>query len=212
VNGKTFLKAGDIFEGRTNAGVVQDNIPPRRFAAASPEPLAAEHQAVTATQEPLPVIPSADYRPTHHGSETRQTEQIQGRVPPHIKSEIQRIANLKGWTESYTVRTLVEQALARTIAEQFGVMIRQTIQGTVRQEFQIYTNKMGKLNFNAYLAAEQGRLLGIENYRANLGQQEIGSLSGKIKSIRQQALDNLKFYNYSLKDVEEAATETVPWQ
>jgi hypothetical protein len=191
---------------------VQDNIPPRWHTAASPEPLAAKRQAVTATQEPAPVIPSADYRPTHHGSETRQTEQIQARVPPHIKSEILRIANLKGWTESYTVRTLVEQALSRTIAEQFGVMIRQTIQEAVRQELQIYTNRMGKLNFNAYLSAEQGRLLQIEDMRVHLGTEHIGKLTQMITRSRTLARENLKLYNYSIQDVEKAATETVPWQ
>ena len=91
-------------------------------------------------------------------------------------------------------------------------MIRQTIQETVRQEFQAYTNRFGKLTFRAYLAAEQGRLLEIENLRYSLDQKDVGILSQKIKSIRQQAWDNLKFYNYSLTDIEKAASETVPWQ
>jgi len=91
-------------------------------------------------------------------------------------------------------------------------MIRQTIQETIRQEFQAYTNRFGKLTFHAYLAAEQGRLLAIENYRYTLDQKDIGTLSQKLTSIRQQAFDNLKYYNYSIQDVEKAATETVPWQ
>lgn len=69
-----------------------------------------------------------------------------------------------------------------------------------------------KLTFSAYLAAEQGRLLEIENLRYSLDQKDVGILSQKIKSIRQQAWDNLKFYNYSLTDIEKAASETVPWQ
>jgi hypothetical protein len=117
-----------------------------------------------------------------------------------------------GWTQSRTVRHLVEQALARSIAEQFGVMIRQTIQEVVREEFRIYTNRMGKLTFNAYLAAEQGRLLHIEDMRVNLGPEQIGDLTQIITRSRKQARDNLKFYNYSTEDVEKAATETLPWQ
>ncbi len=91
-------------------------------------------------------------------------------------------------------------------------MIRQTIQAAVREEFRIYTNRMGKLTFSAYLAAEQGRLLEIDNLRCTLGQKDIGTLSQKITSIREQAWENLKLYNYSIKDVEKAASETVPWQ
>jgi hypothetical protein len=67
---------------------------------------------------------AADIRPKHHGSETRQTLQIAGRVKPAVKSEVARIAKLKGWTESKTVATLVEQALAGNLAEQFGVMLK----------------------------------------------------------------------------------------
>jgi len=33
-----------------------------------------------------------------------------------------------------------------------------------------------------------------------------------IKNARGEARDNLKFYNYSLTDIEEAVSETVPWQ
>ena len=106
----------------------------------------------------------------------------------------------------------VEQFVANEFGEQFLVMIRQTIQETVRQEFQAYTNRFGKLTFSAYLAAEQGRLMEIENLRYALDEKDIGTLSQKINDIRKQAWDNLKFYNYSLTDIEKAATDTVPWQ
>ena len=91
-------------------------------------------------------------------------------------------------------------------------MIRQTIQEAVRQEFQSYTNRMGKLTLSSYMAAEQGRLMHIDNLRNQLPPQDVANLPQKIRGYRQQSLDNLKFYNYSIKDVEAAATETVPWQ
>jgi hypothetical protein len=208
----TIRQAQEIFQRQAHGGVVQDNKPPRRLTTASSQPVTAESPAVTETINPVTVIPPADNRPTHHGSETRKTELVAGRVSPHIKSEVNRMAKLRGETPSKTVAWLVEQALARTIAEQFGVMIRQTIQEAVRQEFRTYTNRMGKLTFSAYLAAEQSRIVGIENLRYKLDAKDIGNLPQKIRGYRQQALDNLKLYNYSIKDVEEAATETVPWQ
>ena len=106
----------------------------------------------------------------------------------------------------------IEVFVANEFGKQFLVMIRQTIQETVRQEFQAYTNRFGKLTFAGYLTAEQGRLLQIENSRYTLDQQDIGTLPQKIKMARQQAWENLKFYNHSLQDIEKAASETVPWQ
>ena len=44
-------------------------------------------------------------------------------VKPSIKSEVVRVARLKGWTESKTVASLVEQALAANLAESFAVML-----------------------------------------------------------------------------------------
>ncbi len=202
----------EVFRRPPHGGVGQDNKPPRRLTAASAEPVTAESQAVTETGDPITVLPPADHRPTHHGSETRKTELVAGRVSPPIKSEVNRLAKMRGETPSKTVAWLVEQALARTIAEQFGVMIRQTIQEAVRQEFQKFTNRMGKLTFSAYLAAEQGRLMQLKQFRSQLDPKEVANLPQMIRGYRQEALDNLKFYNYSITDVEAAATETVPWQ
>src|SRR5688500_806943 len=193
----TIHQAQAVFQRQAHGGVGQDKKPPRRFTAASVQPVTAEPQAVTTTIDPVTVISQADNRPKHHGSETRRTELIAGRVPPHIKSEVGRIAKLRGWSPSETVARLVEQALARTIAEQFGVMIRQTIQEAVRQEFQNYTNRMGKLTFSAYLAAEQGRLMHIDELRYTLDPKDVGTLPQKIRGYHQQALKNLKLYNYS---------------
>jgi hypothetical protein len=203
----------EIFKRQTNAGVVQDKQPPGRLTAASGEPATAEHPAVGSKGGGVTAIAAAVDRPTHHGSETRRTEQVTGRVLPVLKTQLLKVAKQRGAkTESRAVAMAVEVFVANEFGQQFLVMIRQTIQETMRQEFQAYTNRFGKLTFSAYLAAEQGRLLDIENYRSTLDQKDIGILPQKITSIRQQALDNLKFYNYSIKDVEAAATETVPWQ
>jgi hypothetical protein len=203
----------EIFQRQTNAGVVQDKQPLRRLHAGSVQPATLDHPAVGSKGGQAAAIVSAVDRQTHHGSETRRTEQVTGRVVPVLKTQLLEVARQRGAkTESRAVAMAVEVFVANEFGKQFLVMIRQTIQETIRQEFQAYTNRFGKLTFHAYLAAEQGRLLAIENYRYTLDQKDIGTLSQKLTSIRQQAFDNLKYYNYSIQDVEKAATETVPWQ
>ena len=223
MNGKIFLKAGEIYGGRANAGVGQDKKPPWRLTAASVQPATATIPAVgekggsatavtTATEYTADTQPAVN-RPTHHGSETRRTEQVSGRVSPALKTQLLQLAKKQGAkTESSAVKMAVEVFVANEFGRQFLTMIRQTIQETVRQEFQAYTSRMGKLTFASYLAAEQGRLQGIEYLRYNLDQKDIGNLPQKITSFRQQALENLKFYNYSIEDVEKMASEAVPWQ
>ena len=202
---------------------MQDKQPPGRLTAASGEPATAESPAVGSKGGAATAVATApEYnvgtqsavdRPTHHGSETRRTEQVTGRVLPVLKAQLLKVAKQRGAkNESTAVKMAVEVFVANDFGKQFLTMIRQTIQETVRQEFQAYTNRMGKLNFAGYLAAEQGRLLQIENFRYTLDQKDIGTLPRIITSARQQAFDNLKFYNYSLEDIEKAASETVPWQ
>jgi hypothetical protein len=212
VIGKTFLKEGNIFEGRAHGGVRQDKKPPGRLTAASGEPATAEAPAVGSKAGRATAIAAQIHHTTHHGSETRRTDQVTGRVSPVLKTQLLELTKLQGAkTESQAVKMAIEVFVANEFGKQFLVMIKQTIQETVRQEFQAYTSRFGKLQFSGYLAAEQGRLWGIENYRSTLDAQGIHSLPQKIKSIRDQAWENLKFYNYSLTDIEKAASET-PWQ
>jgi hypothetical protein len=138
---------------------------------------------------------------------------VTGRVLPVLKSQLLKVAKQRGAkNESTAVKMAVEVFVANEFGKQFLTMIRQTIQETVRQELQAYTNRMGKLNFAGYLAGEQGRLLVIDHLRSTLAPKDIGNLPQMIKNARNQALDNLKFYNHSLQDIEKAASETVPWQ
>jgi hypothetical protein len=61
----------------------------------------------------------------------RRTLQIAGRVSPALKSEVVRIAKLKGWTESKTVAALVESAIAGNLAEQFGIQLKKILQEAI---------------------------------------------------------------------------------
>jgi len=223
VNGRGILKAGEIYDGRSNAGVVQDKQPPGRLTAASVQPATAEHPAVGSKGGSATAVatapeyndetPSAVDRPTHHGSETRRTEQVTGRVLPVLKTQLLKVAKQRGAkNESTAVKMAVEVFVANEFGKQFLTMIRQTIQETIRQEFQAYTNRFGKLTFASYFAAEWGRVLQIDNLRSTLDPKDIGDLPQMIKNARKQAWDNLKFYNYSLTDIDKAVSETVPWQ
>ena len=168
-----------IFDAEAHAGVMQDKYPPRRIKAASVEPATAS----------MP----ADNRPSHHGSEKRQTQQISGRVLPHIKSEVVRVAKLKGWTESKTVAALVEQALAHSLAEQFGVMLRTTIQEAITKQMQKENNRAANLALEAFYSAEHGRILTIYLLRFLLG-EDIEILPQIIKESQEQARENMKRY------------------
>src|SRR5437016_1205468 len=166
-----------IFEAEAHAGVMQDKYPPRRIKAVSGEPATASTPA--------------DIRPSHHGSEKRQTQQIAGRVLPHIKSEVVRVAKLKGWTESKTVAALVEQALAHSLAEQFGVMLRTTIQEAITKQMQKENNRAANLAFEAFYSAEQARILTIYTLRFLLG-SDIEILPQIIAESQDQARENMK--------------------
>jgi len=170
-------KPQSIFDAEAHAGVLQDKYPPRRIKAASEEPATAS----------LP----ADIRPSHHGSEKRQTQQIAGRVLPHIKSEVVRVAKLKGWTESKTVAALVEQALAHSLAEQFGVMLRTTIQEAITKQMQKQNNRAANLALEAFYSAEQARILTIYTLRFLLG-SDIEILPQIIAESQEQARENMK--------------------
>ena len=84
---------------------------------------------------------TADNRPKHHGSETRQTQQISARVKSAIKLEVARVAKLKGWTESKTVADLGQQALTQNIVQGVAVELKNTLQQAVTTQMQKENNR-----------------------------------------------------------------------
>jgi hypothetical protein len=180
----------EIFFKGTHGVRRQDKKPPGRFEGGLSEPL-------TAAADPETAKNLQQNRQTHHGSETRQTANIAGRVPFHIKSEILRIGAMHGWKESYTVRTLVEQALAHSLGEQFAVMIRNTIQEAVKTELQKDREWLRKINLSEYLAAEQGRLHAIDLHRLLIPPDQ--DINQKIKEHRKESFKHLKFYIHSIE-------------
>jgi hypothetical protein len=180
----------EIFFKGTHGVGRQDKKPPGRFDGDLSQPLTAMTDPVTANTLP-------NNRQNHHGSENRQTALIAGRVPFHIKTEVNRIGAMKGWTESKTVKSLVEQALAKNLGEQFAVMIRNTIQEAVKTELQKDREWLRKINLSEYLAAEQARLHAIDIHRLLIPKDQ--DINQKIRDNRDQAFKYLKFYFHAIR-------------
>jgi hypothetical protein len=190
-------KERKVFEGKTHTGVMQDKYPPGRITAGSRQPATATLVAdltprvdTNSSRTQNRNVQPADNRPKHHGSETRQTLQIAGRVKPAVKSEVTRLAKLKGWTESKTVADLVEQALAGSLAEQFSVILRTTIQEAVTTQMQKENNRAGNLALEAFYSAEEARVLVVYLIRLFLG-SDIDILPQIIKDSQDQARENV---------------------
>src|SRR4051812_3740141 len=135
------LKAHEVTKERPGTGVGQDKIPPRRLSVASAQPVTA------ATLQ--------KNRQKHHGSEKRRNENISGRIPPHIKSEVLRIAKVNGWTESKAVATLLEQAITQRLGEQLGIMLKQAVRDAVKEEYGRQSNRQTTLMFRMVFIIEQ---------------------------------------------------------
>ena len=186
-----------IFDTKNHTGVMQDKYPPGRITAGMSEPATATLVAdlnpranTNAPRSQDAPHSAADIRSKHHGSETRRTVQIAGRVSPAVKSEVARVAKLKGWTESKTTANLVEQALAGNLAEQFSVMLKTTIQEAVTTQMRKEGNRAANLALEAFQSAEWGRVLTIYLIRLFLG-SDIDTLPQIIKDSQDQTRDNV---------------------
>ena len=149
----------------TNAGVVQDKYPPGRIDVFSDQPQSAAAPPISAKTAPPPAKPPADNRPTHHGSETRQTAQIWGRAPLATKAKILAMKKAQGLSESEVVVNLVQKALQIDGDVQYGAMLRPVIQDQIHKDIQSYSNRTASISFQALYAAEQSRLLSINILR-----------------------------------------------
>jgi hypothetical protein len=187
----------EIFLKGTHDVSMQDKKPPGRFGLGLPEPQ-------TAGDDPKTAETPQQNRQTHHGSETRQTAYVAARVPFYIKTEINRMIALKGGTESSTVKDLLEQALAKSLGEQFAVMIRNTIQDAVRTELQKDRAWWRKINYSNYLAAEQARLHAIDLHRLFIPPEQ--DINHKIRDNRELAKKHLQFY-FHLIDVQDEQSQ-----
>jgi hypothetical protein len=112
-----------VFDAIAYAGVMQDKQPQVRLAVDSPHPLTASQSAVGSKKGRATATAPAVDRLTHHGSEKRQTDQVTGRVPHHVKTALLQVAKANGWTESKAVATACEAYLEHDLGEKFGVRL-----------------------------------------------------------------------------------------
>src|SRR5262245_24564646 len=107
--------------------------PPRRLGSASVQPATATGPAVgniggratanATANEQITDTPPGPGGPTHHGSETRQTTQVTGRVAYHIKSKLLEKAAAQGWTESKAVGEACTVYVENDVAEKFSAKL-----------------------------------------------------------------------------------------
>lgn len=195
---KTPIQEQEIFQLKTNAGVVQDKKPPRRLTAASGEPATAEHPAVgskggsaTATDHLFATPERWVDRQKHHGSETRQTDQVTGRVPPHIKAGLLKIAEANGWKESKVVATACEAYLEHDLGEKFGVRLAAIITEALEQGLKKFSNRIAYIGLHGYYASEENRIISTKVYRYLFG-EETEIYKQTIAQARSQAYTNIK--------------------
>jgi hypothetical protein len=163
-----------------DATVLQDKKPPGRLTATSSEPSTATLPAVNP--------------PKHHGSETRRTDFIGGRILPDLKTAFLLVAEQNGWTRSYALSKAVEAFLVHDLGQKFGLRIAAIVENTITKTMEKHTNRLAKLNVKGFLAAEQGRILDIQQLRFILGGLGIvGELPLIIEESKKQAWDNLKY-------------------
>jgi hypothetical protein len=192
VNGGQLLRTGNIFENSAYAGVVQDKQPPGRLTAASHEPATAEEKAVgqkggQATAATTLVV----NRPTHHGSETRRTDQVTGRVAPHIKALLLRIGKAHGWKESKTVAVACQAYLEQDLGEKFGVRLAAIVTDAIEKEIQKISKRLEYFSLHGYYASEENRIISSKVYRYLFG-EETEIYQQTLKQARSQAYTNIK--------------------
>ena len=172
-------------------GVRQDKQPPWRLPAKREQPAITYPPAEGNKQGRATAATNAVDRPKHHGSETRQTEQVTGRVPHHIKTAILQIAKQNGWTESKAVRTACEAYLEHDLGEKFGVRLAAQLTRAMHKTLQNHSNRLAFLSVKGFKASDESR---------RINTKVLGYLFGSdtqlykqiVKDAQQETKDNLK--------------------
>jgi hypothetical protein len=180
-------KTGRIF---AYAGVVQDKQPQVRLTAGTSQPATASTAAVGSKGgSATATTPAVDRVP--HGSEKRQTEQVTGRVPHHIKTGMLQVMAQNGWKESKFVRTACEAYLEHDLGEKFGVRLAAQVTEAVNAALDKFSNRIASLWVHDYYASEENRIISTKVYGYLFG-TETEIYKQTVRDARQDALRNLK--------------------
>jgi hypothetical protein len=172
-------------------GVRQDKQPPGRLSAKREQPATAYPPAEGNKQGRATAPTKAVDRPTRHGSETRQTEQVTGRVPRHIKTAILQIAKQNGWTESKVIATACEAYLEHDLGEKFGVRLAAQLTSAMYKTLQHHSNRLAFLSVKGYKASEESRLINTKVLSYLFG-SDTELYQQVVKQAKNDAKDNLK--------------------
>ena len=175
-------------------GVRQDKQPPERLSAKREQPATAyppaegnKQGSATATAKTAKAVD----RQTRHGSETRQTEQVTGRVPRHIKTAILQIAKQNGWTESKVIATACEAYLEHDLGEKFGVRLAAQLTSAMHKTLQIHNNRLAYLSVKGYKTSEEARIINTKVLGYLFG-SDTELYTQIVKDAQKDAKDNLK--------------------
>ena len=174
-----------------NRGVRQDKQPPERLPARREQPATAYPPAEGSKQGRATAAAKAVDRPTRHGSETRQTEQVTGRVPRHIKTAILQIAKQNDWTESKVIATACEAYLEHDLGEKFGVRLAAQLTSAMHNTLQKHSNRLAFLSVKGYKASEESRIINTKALGYLFG-SDTELYQQVVKQAKKDAGDNLK--------------------
>jgi hypothetical protein len=190
-----FPRNGEIFTAPAHGGVLQVKKPPERLFVASDQPVTATGQRET-TPESVDHNSSPPDPAVHrkrHGSETRKSALIAGRIAPHLKAQVLKRAKSKGWSESKTVADLVEQALAKNLADEFAVTLTNALKDAIATQIHTELSPVRNLAYQAFYSAEQGRIFDIHLLSLFLqGRNDV--LARLIDECQEEAIQNMRPY------------------
>ncbi len=132
-------------------GVRQDNPTPPRERIASPQPGAGK----TAMRSQ----PMSSSTPRSQNTPKRRTTQLIVWVKPHVKAEIQRIAEREGLSLSATGSALLEQALQQNLHTQHKALLDPIIEKAIGKHMRAYSTRIALLLVRVAFASEQTRSL-----------------------------------------------------
>jgi hypothetical protein len=172
-------------------GVRQDKQPHERLSAKPQQPATAYPPAVGSKQGSATATANAVDRQTRHGSETRQTEQVTGRVPRHIKTAILSLAKQNGWTESKVIATACEAYLEHDLGEKFGVRLAAQLTSAMHKTLQNHNNRLAYLSVKGHKASDESRIINTKVLSYLFG-SDTELYQQVVRQAKKEVADNLK--------------------
>jgi len=175
----------------------QDKQPPGRLGSASSQPATANDPAVgnkegrATAHEHIADTPPGPQGPTHHGSETRQTTQVTGRVAHHIKTKLLEKADKNGWTESKAVGEACTVYVENDLAEKFSAKLASRVTDAIDTGLAKHSDREANLAVRAYYAAEESRILNAK-VLAYLFGDDTHIYKQTVEHARREARANIK--------------------